>query len=87
MLDFARDYPNDPELGHLVAAFESGDYQKVRLEAPKLAESTQDPLVRKAALDLRRRIEPDPVQLYLLGLTLVLLVFLSAWFYIQQLQR
>ena len=84
MLDFARSYPNDAELGRLLAAFESGDYRTVRDRAPKLAESTQDPLVKKAALDLRRRIDPDPVQLYLLGLTLALLTFLTAWFYIQQ---
>jgi hypothetical protein len=81
LLEFARSFPDDPELGRLVAAFEAGDYHTVREEAPKLAERTQDPLVRQAALDLRRRIDPDPVQLYLLGLTLALLLFLTAWFY------
>jgi hypothetical protein len=43
-----------------------------------------DPEVRKAALELRSRIEPDPAQLYLLGLTLALLVFLVGWFYLHQ---
>jgi hypothetical protein len=80
-LEFTRSFPDDPELARLVAAFEAGDYRTVRDQAPKLAEQTPDPLVRKAALDLRRRIDPDPLQLYLLGLTLALLAFLTAWFY------
>ena len=84
MLGFARDFPEDAELGRLVAAFEAGDYRTVREEAPKLAERTGDPRVRKAALDLRRRIGPDPIQLYLLGLTFVLLAFLTAWFYLHK---
>jgi hypothetical protein len=84
LVAFARSFPEDPELVRLVAAFEAGDYRTVREQAPKLAERTQDPLVKKAALDLRRRIEPDPVQLYLLGLTLALLAFLTAWFYLHK---
>jgi hypothetical protein len=84
MAEFTRAFPNDPELVRLVAAFEAGDYQTVRTGAPQLAERTADPAVRKAALDLRRRLDPDPMQLYLLGLTLVLLVFLAAWFYLHQ---
>jgi len=81
---FAHSFPEDPELRRLVAAFDAGDYLAVRKGAPVLAERTSDPAVRKAALDLRRRIEPDPLQLYLLGLTLLLLVFLVAWFYLHQ---
>jgi hypothetical protein len=84
LVEFAKGFPDDPDLGRLVAAFESGDYRTVRDEAPKLAERTADPKVREAALDLRRRIEPDPIQLYLLGLTLALLTFLTAWFYIHK---
>jgi hypothetical protein len=61
-----------------------GDYRTVREQAPKLAERTENPAVRKAALDLKRRTEADPVQLYLLGLTLMLLVFLTAWFYLHK---
>jgi hypothetical protein len=83
LLEFARTFPEDPELARLVAAFEAGDYRTVRDQAPKLAERTADPLVRQAALDLRRRIDPDPLQLYLLGLTLALLAFLTAWFYLR----
>jgi hypothetical protein len=84
LLGFAQHFPEDPELGRLVAAFEAGDYRTVREQAPKLAESTQDPLVRKAALELRKRIDPDPIQLYLLGLTFALLAFLTSWFYLHK---
>jgi hypothetical protein len=34
---FARDWPKDPRLDLLVAAFEAGDYARVRRDAPKLA--------------------------------------------------
>ena len=84
MLAFARNFPEDPELGRLLAAFEAGDYRAVREGAPKLAERTQDPRVREAALDLRKRIDPDPIQLYLLGLTFALLAFLTSWFYLHK---
>jgi anti-sigma factor RsiW len=84
MAEFTRSFPDDPELKRLVEAFESGDYYTVRSGAPALAERTTDPAVRKAALELRRRIEPDPAQLYLLGLTFALLVFLVAWFYLHK---
>ena len=84
MAEFTRSFPDDPELKRLVEAFESGDYYTVRTGAPALAESASNPEVKKAALELRRRIEPDPAQLYLLGLTLALLVFLVAWFYLHK---
>jgi hypothetical protein len=84
MAEFTSLLPDDPELKRLVQAFEAGDYYTVRTGAPALAERTTDPAVKKAALDLRRRIEPDPAQLYLMGLTLALLVFLVAWFYLHQ---
>jgi hypothetical protein len=81
---FTRSFPDDPELKRLVTAFEAGDFATVRSDAPKLVERTDNAEVKKAALDLRRRIEPDPLQLYLLGLTLLLLVFLTAWFYLHK---
>ncbi|HKQ70338.1 MAG TPA: hypothetical protein VJT73_13405 [Polyangiaceae bacterium] len=83
-LNFTRSFPPDADLERLVAAFEAGDYLTVRNEAPKLAGRTENPDVKKAALDLRRRLEPDPVQLYLLGLTFALLAFLTAWFYLHR---
>lgn len=84
LLEFAKGFPDDPELGRLLGAFEAGDYRTVRDDAPKLAERTKDPRVRAAALDLRRRIEADPIQLYLLALTFALLAFLTAWFYLHR---
>ena len=84
MAEFTRSFPDDPELQRLVRAFDAGDYNTVRTDAPSLAEKTANPAVKTAALDLRRRIEPHPAQLYLLGLTFALLGFLTAWFYAHQ---
>jgi hypothetical protein len=84
MAEFTRSFPDDPELQRLVRAFDAGDYNTVRTGAPALAEKTTDPAVKTAALDLRRRISPHPAQLYLLGLTFALLVFLTGWFYAHQ---
>ena len=81
---FTRSFPDDPELNRLVSAFEAGNFATVRTDAPKLALQTDNAEVKKAALDLRRRIDPDPLQLYMLGLTLLLLVFLTAWFYLHK---
>ncbi len=73
---FARRYPKDAELDALVDAFGRGDFARVRAQAPELAEKTEDPQVRAAALDLRQRIEPSRFSLYLLALGFALLVFL-----------
>jgi hypothetical protein len=51
----------------------------VRHDAPRLAESASDDAVRSAARELRERIEPDRLSLYLLGLAFALLVFLGGW--------
>ena len=59
-----------------MAAFEAGDYATVRRDAPKLVDSDEDAAVRDAALELERRIEPDPLMKYLLLASVVLLVFL-----------
>ncbi len=76
---FARDFPDDPELSALVGAFARGDYVRVRAEAPKLAERTEDKSVRDAANQLRARTEADPIARVLLLFTLVLLFVLTAW--------
>ena len=75
---FAKGWPNDPALQALLEAFAKGNYAQVRAEAPKLAEQTQDPAVRAAAKDLRRRIDPDPVSSILLLLAVALLVVLAS---------
>lgn len=83
-LPFTRAYPRDPELDALVAAFEKGNYAKVRAEAPLLAKRATDAEVARAARDLRARIEPDPLASYLIAGTGLLLAFLVAWFYTHQ---
>jgi hypothetical protein len=83
-LAFTRGYPADAELSRLVAAFERGDYHTVRAQAGALSERTTSEEVRSAALDLRRRIEPDRMQMQLLALTFALLAFLTCWFYLHE---
>lgn len=78
---FLLAFPEHPDLARLAAAFEAGNYALVRDEADALAERTEDPAVRDAALELRRRIEPDPLVKYLLALTAALLLFLTYFAY------
>lgn len=78
---FVLDFPHDPELEALITAFERGDYARVRVEAPALAERTTDDEVRAAALELRRRIDPEPLMKYLVVIALALLGFLTLWAY------
>lgn len=70
---FLLDFPEDPQLEALIAAFEAGNYQEVRELAPGLIENGRSPEVRSAARELRRRIEPDPMLKYLLLATALLL--------------
>ncbi|HKO52792.1 MAG TPA: hypothetical protein VJV79_34025 [Polyangiaceae bacterium] len=72
---FLLEFPDDPALQRLVSAFEAGNYQAVRQGAAKLAQSTDDPIVRAAARELGSRIEPDPLMKYLLFVALGLFVF------------
>jgi hypothetical protein len=81
---FLLAFPRDPELERLIEAYEAGDYATVRREAPGLAERTEDRAVRDAALELRRRIDPDPLARYLLLTAVALLVFLVIWVYAKQ---
>jgi hypothetical protein len=76
---FLLKFPDDPELQRLARAFEAGNYQAVRAGAGKLAEATEDPIVRAAARELRRRIDPDPLLKYLLSVA-VLLFVLVVWY-------
>lgn len=81
---FAKRFPRHPELDALVRAFEEGDYARVRVEAPKLAERVEDAAVAEAARELRKRLDADPLAYVLFGLTTALLVFLVGWFYWHQ---
>jgi hypothetical protein len=76
---FAKDFPRHDELDALVAAFARGDYATVRERAPKLASETDDEAVRRAALTLRERIEPDPTSKTLFLIAAALLLCLTAW--------
>ena len=78
---FLLEFPDDPELERLIAAFEDGDFSRVRREAPALARRTLDERVRRAALELRRRIDPDPLLLVLLAFSLALCAVIVAWVY------
>jgi hypothetical protein len=75
---FAAGYPRHAELDNLLAAFEAGDYATVREGAPRLAASTKNEEVRRAAIDLRKRIDPDLVSGALLLVALALALFLGA---------
>jgi hypothetical protein len=76
---FARSFPASPELDALVDAFAQGDYARVRAEAPKLEQATEDDAVRTAARTLFDRTRPDPLAVRLLVLTGVLLLALTGW--------
>ena len=78
---FLLEYPDDPELEVLIRAFEEGDFARVRKQAPELMRRTQNPVVRRAAHELRQRIDPDPLLVVLLVFALSLFVFLVAWIY------
>jgi hypothetical protein len=78
---FLLEFPEDPELEALMAAFEAGNFARVRREAPELAKRSADAAVRQAALELRRRTDPDPLLVALLLLCLGLFGFLVAWVY------
>ncbi len=78
---FAQAYPVHSALDELVAAFERGDYARVRAEAPRLAEGDADPAVKRAARDLVRRTQPDAVSTSLLAIAALLLAFLTYWFF------
>ncbi len=78
---FLLQFPDDPELEALIALFEQGNFAQLRKDAPELARRTSDDAVRRAALELRRRIDPDPLLMVLLGLSVTLFIFLVAWVY------
>ena len=77
---FAGSYPQDPQLDTLLAAFDRGDYAAVREGSETLAATTTDPRVKAAALDLRRRIDPDLVSAALLLAGLALALFIGGHF-------
>ena len=79
--EFARTYPHDPELDVLVETFEAGNYARVREGAQRLAETATRDDVRRAARDLRKRVDPDPLMTYLLLAAIALLAALSVHYW------
>ena len=77
---FARSYPRHDGLDELVFAFERGDFGLVREKAPALIDGDADEAVKRAATDLRRRIDPAPTSVYLWALGVALLVFLYGFY-------
>jgi hypothetical protein len=78
---FLLDFPEHPELEELIRAFEQGNFALVRRKAPELARKVDDDAVRAAALELRRRIDPDPLLRYMLLISIALLAFLIFYAY------
>jgi hypothetical protein len=78
-LAFARGFPSHARLDALLDAFARGNYRHVRAEAPKLIDSSEPEDVRAAARVVLERTRPDPLAVVLLGLTALLLAFLTAY--------
>lgn len=78
---FLLDFPDDPELAKVAAAFEAGNYAYVREHASELAERSENAAVKRAATELLTRIEPDPLIRFLLGVSVLLLLFLTYYAY------
>lgn len=79
---FLREFPEDPDLEPLIQAFERGNYAKVRADAPRVAERTAEPEVKAAAEELLRRIEPDPLVKFLLGVAVALFCAVVGYVYL-----
>jgi hypothetical protein len=79
--NFVLDFPKDAELDRLVRAFELGNYAFVREHAPKLAASSSDEAVKRAAAELLHRIEPDPLVKILFAMSVALLAFMVFYAY------
>jgi hypothetical protein len=81
---FLLELPHDPALEPLIEAFESGNYARVRAQAPEVAKHSADPEVRRAAEELLARIEPDPLVKLLLAVAIGLFLFVVVWVYVKQ---
>ncbi len=78
---FALDFPRDPGLDALVAAFTRGDYARVRRDGPGVVASSASPEVRAAAEELMARTRPDPLSAVFFGLAAALLLVLSVYWW------
>ena len=80
---FARDFPEEPRLDALVRAFADGDYARGRRDVPELVRTAESEAVKRAASELERRTKADPLMIWLLVVTGVLLVALSAYWMVR----
>ena len=78
---FTRDFPREAQLDALVRAFVDGDYARVRRDAPGIAKTAERDDVRLAARALLDRTQADPLMVWLLVLTGVLLLTLSLYWW------
>ncbi len=76
---FAATYPRDADLDALVAAFDAGDFRRVREAVPRIVASAKDDAVKRAAGDLLARTKADPLATLLVVISALLLVLLTAW--------
>ena len=75
------DFPKDEALDRLVRAFELGNYALVREGGKKLVASAKDDEVRRAAGELLRRVEPDPLVKILFAMSVALFAFMVFYAY------
>lgn len=78
---FARDFPQDPELDHVLDLFERGNYARAREDARALVKSTSDDAVRAAAREILKRLEPEPAAVFLVAISALLLAVLAGWYW------
>lgn len=78
---FVTRYPRDPRLDVLVAAFERGDFRRVKSGAAALLAESPSEEVGSAARDLLRRTRPHPLIGLFLMMALGLFTFFAFWVY------
>jgi hypothetical protein len=81
---FLARFPSHEGLALAVAAFENGNYAKVRDLCEGLLDVEQDADVRQAASELLRRIKPDRLVVTILWGSFVLLALVILWAYGQK---
>lgn len=76
---FASAFPRSGDLDDAVDAFVRGDYREARLRADRIAASSTDDDIKRAARTLVERTHPDPLAVLFLTLATALLLVLGGW--------
>jgi len=71
----------NPDLDAMAEAFDRGDYASVRRLAQRVESGTGGDEAKQAARAILERTRTDPLAIWLLVLTGVLLVTLTAWWW------